>query len=101
MKKRMNSSGSAVMEIETPTITAEEAAAALSNDVDDNHMEDEDNDINHSNLGQNSRRAYLKELKKVVEQADVILHVLDARDPAGQYISLYTFLNSIQVNQSI
>ena len=40
-------------------------------------------DIKSSALGQNSRRAYLKELRKVVERADVILHVLDARDPLG------------------
>jgi nuclear GTP-binding protein len=32
-------------------------------------------------VGQPSRRAYLKELKKVVESSDVILQVLDARDP--------------------
>jgi len=30
-----------------------------------------------------SRRAYIKELKKVVEAADVIIEVLDARDPEG------------------
>jgi len=35
------------------------------------------------NLGQNSRRAYLGELRKVIENADIILHVLDARDPLG------------------
>ena len=40
-------------------------------------------DIKSTGLGQNSRRAYLKELRKVVERADVILHVLDARDPLG------------------
>jgi len=34
-------------------------------------------------LGQNSRRAYLSELRKVIEGADVILQVLDARDPEG------------------
>lgn len=30
-----------------------------------------------------SRRAYVKELKKVIEAADVIIQVLDARDPEG------------------
>jgi nuclear GTP-binding protein len=45
---------------------------------------DEDGeDNNDKSLGQNSRRAYLKELRKVVEKADVILQVLDARDPLG------------------
>lgn len=34
-------------------------------------------------VGQQSRRAYLKELKKVVDTADVILQVLDARDPVA------------------
>lgn len=34
-------------------------------------------------VGQQSRRAYLRELKKVVDTADVLLQVLDARDPIG------------------
>lgn len=36
--------------------------------------------------GQQSRRAYLRELKKVVDSADVLLQVLDARDPIGSRI---------------
>lgn len=36
--------------------------------------------------GQQSRRAYLKELKKVIDSADVLLQVLDARDPVGSRI---------------
>lgn len=36
--------------------------------------------------GQASRRAYLRELKKVIDTADVLLQVLDARDPIGSRI---------------
>jgi nuclear GTP-binding protein len=36
---------------------------------------------NSHDSGQQSRRAYLRELKKVIDQSDVILQVLDARDP--------------------
>lgn len=37
-------------------------------------------------VGQQSRRAYLRELKKVVDAADVLLQVLDARDPVGSRV---------------
>jgi len=36
--------------------------------------------------GQQSRRAYLRSLKKVIESSDVILQVIDARDPLGTRI---------------
>lgn len=39
-------------------------------------------DPNQRQMGQ-SRRAYYRELKKVIEAADVIIQVLDARDPEG------------------
>jgi nuclear GTP-binding protein len=40
-------------------------------------------DDNNKSHGQQSRRAYLSSLKKVIESSDVILQVLDARDPLG------------------
>ena len=46
-------------------------------------VESEKTGLNNKGAGQNSRRAYLSELRKVVDGADVILHVLDARDPIG------------------
>ena len=55
----------------------------LEEDSDQEGGQDEAADLYEKNLGQNSRRAYLRELRKVVERADVILQVLDARDPMG------------------
>eukprot|EP00553_Chaetoceros_curvisetus_P000055 CAMPEP_0204624354 /NCGR_PEP_ID=MMETSP0717-20131115/10103_1 /ASSEMBLY_ACC=CAM_ASM_000666 /TAXON_ID=230516 /ORGANISM="Chaetoceros curvisetus" /LENGTH=531 /DNA_ID=CAMNT_0051639717 /DNA_START=32 /DNA_END=1627 /DNA_ORIENTATION=+ len=37
-------------------------------------------------LGQQSRRAYLSTLRKVIDTSDIILQVLDARDPLGTRI---------------
>lgn len=57
------------------------------NDEEGSEEEEEeaaDENVAHdSALGQNSRRAYLTTLRKVIERADIILHVLDARDPLG------------------
>lgn len=59
--------------------------AGPSQEMEDEESELQENSMAESekHMGQNSRRAYLKELRKVVENADVILHVLDARDPLG------------------
>jgi nuclear GTP-binding protein len=57
------------------------------NDNDDNNDEDTTNRSDGKvAAGQQSRRAYLRELKKVVDTADVLLQVLDARDPVGSRI---------------
>ena len=44
---------------------------------------DDVGEIESSAKRDTSRKAYNKEFKKVVEQADVILYILDARDPEG------------------
>lgn len=61
--------------------------------------DDEEDDGNA--LGQNSRRAYLKTLRKVVEKADVILHVLDARDPLGTRSKAIEEMVSAHMNKRI
>ncbi len=51
------------------------------------NIEDDTNILNDDELKlniinkDNSRRAYIKDLKQVIENSDVILEVLDARDP--------------------
>jgi len=41
----------------------------------------------NNNLGQQSRRAFLRDLKKVIESSDVILQILDCRDPISTRLS--------------
>lgn len=61
--------------------TAEESGMEFEEEGEDE--EDEAVVPASANLGQNSRRSFLGELRKIVENADVLLHVLDARDPIG------------------
>jgi nuclear GTP-binding protein len=46
-------------------------------------LEDGVRKLHEQSLSNSSKRAYYKEFKKVTEQSDVILEVLDARDPLG------------------
>lgn len=53
-------------------------------DEDDDESDSDDDDAGLAVAGNaTSRRAYDKVFKQVVEQADVVLYVLDARDPEG------------------
>ena len=45
-------------------------------------IDEEDKDPNARAMNQ-SKKAFAKELKKVIEASDVIIEVLDARDPEG------------------
>lgn len=74
-------------------LLASARAAAVQYDkdlADSDGMEDDDSDdsdnggMNEISVGQaSSRKTYDKVFKQVVEQADVVLYVLDARDPEG------------------
>jgi len=59
------------------------ASGAFGQDQDEDEEEDTGLSMKTAAAGQNSRRAYLRELRKVIESSDVILQVLDARDPLG------------------
>ncbi|CAG5984058.1 unnamed protein product [Menidia menidia] len=50
-------------------------------DLKETDMQNLEKHVNFEN--ENSRKAYYREFKKVVEASDVILEVLDARDPLG------------------
>ncbi|KAF5825865.1 P-loop containing nucleoside triphosphate hydrolase protein [Dunaliella salina] len=50
----------------------------------------------------NSRKAYFKEFRKVVELADVVIQVLDARDPLGcRCPDVESYVRSISPNKKI
>lgn len=50
-------------------------------DKEEKKVEQFENEKGNDNLKGSSKKAYLKDLKSVIEQADVIIEVLDARDP--------------------
>lgn len=77
MKKRLGITDDAMETEQAP----KELAIAQSTFEEPTH--EEEMDLKSFDIGQNSRRAYLRELRKVVETSDVIIHVLDARDPIG------------------
>ena len=53
-------------------------------DTDDDDASDDSGAANETSVGQaSSRKTYDKVFKHVVDQADVVLYVLDARDPEG------------------
>ncbi|PNP53220.1 hypothetical protein THARTR1_06430 [Trichoderma harzianum] len=66
----------------------DKSLAASDDDMDDDDDEESDSDASddgaHVSIGQaSSRKTFDKVFKQVVEEADVVLYVLDARDPEG------------------
>lgn len=67
------------------------SAAAKAEEYDDSHFNgdgsDDDDDEDYSKIPQqkrdHSRRSYQNVFEQVVDEADVVLYVLDARDPLG------------------
>jgi len=55
----------------------------MEDDEDESESDDESDAVTEVPGGASSRKAYDKVFKQVVEQADVVLYVLDARDPEG------------------
>lgn len=70
--------------------SARAAAEQYDRELHDDHMEEDDDSsddeqplVDPAFKNATSRKAYDKVFKQVVEQADVIIYVLDARDPEG------------------
>lgn len=61
-------------------IDADSKAMLYDNENDRNIFDEEEKRLNRENKDF-SRRAYMKDLKEVIENSDVILEVLDSRDP--------------------
>ena len=62
---------------------AEERSIEFEQDDGGMIVDEGDFDMEMSTKKDTSRKAYNKEFKKVIEQADVVLYILDARDPEG------------------
>jgi len=71
--------------VDMPTMASEAQNRALAFEAAKEAKEKADADIGSSekSAGQSSRRAFLRDLRKVIETSDVLLEVLDARDPEG------------------
>jgi nuclear GTP-binding protein len=81
--------------LESMVIDAEQRA--------ESHVEKNDDEADNLQGSQqrtkeNSLKSYFKEFKKVVDAADVILEVCDARDPLGLYLIVFKFSDDFKMS---
>jgi len=70
------------MEVDNAIALLAQAAEERDLEYEDGVMDvDGEEEVESSAKRDTSRKAYTREFKKVIEQADVILYILDARDP--------------------
>mgnify|MGYP002633187540 CR=1 FL=1 len=67
-------------DLESLINSAQQKNQEFETELNDRKVEEKDADLRQ--MGQ-SRKAYYRELKKVIEASDVVIQVLDARDPQG------------------
>lgn len=77
-----NGTGSATL-ASTAALAAALAADSASRDLFDTEMDEDDVDAEEKEVMDASVKLHAKSLRKVLEASDVIVEVLDARDPVG------------------
>lgn len=80
LKEKMEGNQIEFENLESMKIDADSKAMLYDNELDSNRISENEKLLNRDNKDL-SKRAYLKDLKEVIENSDVVLEVLDSRDP--------------------
>lgn len=89
LEKKQNKSAKNLEELMARADASRSEFEAKVGNNNERSMISQENDLGKipkRNLGEQSRRAYLSVLRQVIDSSDIILQVLDARDPMGTRI---------------